>query len=143
MQPEPVLHPLKVTAARPIAHDIHLFEFRDPQGGDLPPFSAGAHLSLRVPNGELRKYSLCNDPAERDRYVIAVQRDVTGRGGSRSLVDTVTPGQLLHVSEPRNDFALAPRAIQCRLENFFYLLPTFRGHKHCQCARPQRISCSH
>src|SRR5206468_1953148 len=92
------------------ARYIHRFELRDPQGGDLPPFSAGAHLSVRVPNGELRKYSLCNDPAEHDRYVIAVKRDMTGRGGSRSLIEGVGAGALLDVSEPKNDFALEPRA---------------------------------
>ncbi len=110
MQPEPILHPLTVALAQPIAQDIHLFELRDPQGGDLPPFTAGAHISVRVPGGGLRKYSLCNDPAERDRYCIAVKRDAHGKGGSRGLVDGVRAGDLLSVSEPKNDFELHPPA---------------------------------
>jgi phthalate 4,5-dioxygenase reductase subunit len=48
---------------------------------------------VRVPNGLLRKYSLCNDPAERDRYQIAVKREVTGRGGSINLIDDVKAGE--------------------------------------------------
>ena len=52
------LIPRRVTRAERIAEDIHLFELRDPAGADLPEFSAGAHVSLRVPNGMVRKYSL-------------------------------------------------------------------------------------
>ena len=107
---EPILHPLRVSAARRIARDIHTFELRDPHGAELPAFTAGAHLMVQVPSGALRKYSLCNDPAERDRYVFAVKRDPEGRGGSVSLVDGVRAGDTLPACEPRNDFALHPRA---------------------------------
>ena len=110
MTTEPILQPRVVAATRRIARDIVQFELRDPQGADLPEFTPGAHLSVRVPSGALRKYSLCNDSAERDRYVIAVRREAEGRGGSSSLVDGVKTGATLHVSEPCNDFALHPRA---------------------------------
>ena len=60
-----------------------------PRDARLPEFTAGAHVSLRLPSGVLRKYSLCNDPAERDRYVIAVKRETAGRGGSISLLDSI------------------------------------------------------
>ena len=99
--------PRRVTRAERIAEDIHLFELRDPAGGDLPEFSAGAHVLLRVPNGMIRKYSLCNDPAERDRYVIAVKREAPGRGGSESLIRDVAEGSEVPVSAPANNFALA------------------------------------
>src|ERR1700726_4371455 len=89
--PDPAMIPLRVTRAERIAEDIHLFELRHPTGADLPEFSAGSHISLRVPNGLVRKYSLCNDPAERDRYVIAVKREA-GRGGSESLIRDVHRG---------------------------------------------------
>lgn len=116
MTTEPILHPLAVAAARQIARDIYLFELRDRHGAELPAFTAGAHLSVQVPAGELRKYSLCNDPAERDRYVIAVKREEQGRGGSSSLADGVKVRDTLQVSEPRNDFALHPRA-----KNFLFI----------------------
>src|SRR6267154_4366628 len=104
--PDLEMIPRRVTRAERIAEDIHLFELRDPAEADLPEFSAGSHVSLRVPNGLVRKYSLCNDPAERDRYVIAVKREAGGRGGSESLIRDVRAGSELPVSAPSNNFAL-------------------------------------
>jgi phthalate 4,5-dioxygenase reductase component len=103
---EPTFIPRRVTRAERIADDIHLFELRDPAGAELPEFSAGAHVSLRVPNGLIRKYSLCNDPAERDCYVIAVKREAGGRGGSESLIRDLAAGNEVPVSAPANNFAL-------------------------------------
>jgi phthalate 4,5-dioxygenase reductase subunit len=102
--------PLRVTRNDQIADGIHLLEFRDPDGKQLPEFSAGAHIGVRVPNGLLRKYSLCNDPAERNRYQIAVKRESNGRGGSCNLIDNVKAGDELTVTAPVNDFGLPPRA---------------------------------
>jgi phthalate 4,5-dioxygenase reductase subunit len=96
-----------VTRAEPIADGISLFELRRPDGSDLPEFTPGAHLSIRVPNGLVRKYSLCNDPAERDRYCVAVKREPGSRGGSLSMIEEVKVGDELLVAPPRNDFALA------------------------------------
>ena len=101
---------LRVTRNDAIAEGINLFEFRDAGGTELPQFSAGAHIGIQVPNGMLRKYSLCNDPAERDRYQVAVKREVNGRGGSCSLIDDVKAGDELTVVAPVNDFGLPPRA---------------------------------
>ena len=101
---------LRVTRNDAIAAGINLFEFRDAGGSELPQFSAGAHIAIHVPNGMLRKYSLCNDPAERDRYQVAVKREVNGRGGSCSLIDDVKAGDELTVVAPVNDFGLPPRA---------------------------------
>lgn len=101
---------LRVTRNDKIADGIHLLEFRDASGKALPQFSAGAHIAIRVPNGLLRKYSLCNDPSQRDRYQIAVKREVNGRGGSSNLIDQVNAGDELLVAAPVNDFALPQRA---------------------------------
>ena len=101
---------LRIAHAEKIAEGIHRFELRLPGGGDLPGFTAGAHLTVRSPNGSLRKYSLCNDPAERDRYVIAVKRDPAGRGGSVDLVDHTRAGDEVQVSAPHNSFDLAEKA---------------------------------
>lgn len=100
------MRPVRVQHTDRIAEDIQLFELVDPNGADLPEFSAGAHILVQVPNGLVRRYSLCNDPNERDRYVIAVKREAAGRGGSTSLVDETKPGSQLFVSAPRNDFSL-------------------------------------
>jgi phthalate 4,5-dioxygenase reductase subunit len=101
---------LRVTRNDKIADGIHLFELRDAGGQQLPAFTAGAHIAIQVPNGLLRKYSLCNDPAERDRYQVAVKREANGRGGSSTLIDNVKAGDTLMVAAPVNDFELPQRA---------------------------------
>jgi len=106
----PITMPLRVVRNVQIADGVHLIEFCDPRGIPLPEFSAGAHIAVRVPNGLLRKYSLCNDPAERNRYQIAVKREINGRGGSCNLIDNAKIGDELTVTAPMNDFALPPRA---------------------------------
>lgn len=101
---------LTIAAVAEIAQGIHRFELRHPEGAELQGFTAGAYLTVRSPNGSLRKYSLCNDPAERDRYVIAVKRDPAGRGGSVDLVDNTRIGDTVQVSAPHNAFELAEKA---------------------------------
>jgi phthalate 4,5-dioxygenase reductase subunit len=99
---------LRVERAEKIADDIHLFELRDAAGAELPEFTSGAHVTLRAPSGEERKYSLSNDPIERDRYVIAVKKEPAGRGGSRSMCEDLKAGDMILVSDPKNDFELVP-----------------------------------
>jgi phthalate 4,5-dioxygenase reductase subunit len=107
--PTPLM-PLRVAQAEPAARGIQRFELRHPDGAELPPFTAGAHIRIKTPSGAMRQYSLSNDPAERDRYVIAVKREGNGRGGSLSLVDGVRAGQMVEVGEPENLFELDPKA---------------------------------
>jgi vanillate O-demethylase ferredoxin subunit len=63
-----------------------------------------------LPGGVVRQYSLCNDPAEDHRYLIAVLRDAASRGGSAAVHDQVAEGQVLTISAPKNHFALAREA---------------------------------
>jgi phthalate 4,5-dioxygenase reductase subunit len=107
---QPQTMPLRVTRNDKIADGIHILEFRDKAGSTLPQFSAGAHIGIRTPSGLLRKYSLCNDPVERDRYLVAIKREATGRGGSTNLIDAVKAGDELMVTAPINDFGLPQRA---------------------------------
>ncbi len=95
-----------IAAKTVIARDIHHFELHPVSRADLPPFQPGAHVGIRTPSGALRRYSLCGDPAERDRYCIAVKREETGRGGSASMADDTRVGDVLAITPPRNDFAL-------------------------------------
>ncbi len=104
------LRPLRVNRKTQIARDIYLFELRHPEGAPLPPFTAGAHLPLRVPSGAMRQYSLCSDPQDSALYEIAVKREAGGRGGSVSLCDGVAEGDTVWVGEPRNLFALSEKA---------------------------------
>jgi phthalate 4,5-dioxygenase reductase subunit len=104
--------PVIVTRAEKIADDIHLFEVRRRDGGDLPAFTAGSHINLQVPNGLMRKYSLCSDPAETASYSIAIKREDTGRGGSIYLTDNTKVGDEWMISAPDNAFALPQRGDQ-------------------------------
>lgn len=101
---------LHVSSAEQIAEGVFSYELRDGNGAELPEFAAGAHITVSVPNGAVRSYSLCNNPDERDRYVIAVKREDSGRGGSKSLTEGIKKGDLIAVSEPHNLFPLAPEA---------------------------------
>ena len=91
------------------------FELVDPLGLDLPRFAAGAHLDVRIREDIRRQYSLCNDPQERHRYVIAVLNEPAGRGGSRSMHEEIAAGSILLVSPPRNHFPLAGREARFHL----------------------------
>jgi phthalate 4,5-dioxygenase reductase subunit len=107
-----VRHTLRVTRTEQVADGIHLFELRAEDGGQLPAFTPGSHVNVRVPNGSFRNYSICSDANERDRYVIAVKREAGGRGGSISLIDGTCPGDVIDVGTPENLFELdlsAPR----------------------------------
>jgi vanillate O-demethylase ferredoxin subunit len=99
---------LVVARKRSEARDVASFELRRADGGELPPFTAGAHIDVTAPNGLVRQYSLCNAPSERHRYQIAVLRDPASRGGSRALVDGLDEGARVLVGAPRNHFALVP-----------------------------------
>lgn len=97
---------LRVASAEKVAEDIYRFELRDPDGGELPQFTPGSHIEVTTPGGVKRKYSLCNDPAETDRYVIAVKREMESRGGSESMCAQLKEGDMLEIVAPRNDFEL-------------------------------------
>ena len=97
---------LRISRAEMAAKDIRRFELARADGSELPEFTPGSHISVRVPNGQIRKYSLCNDPADRDRYVIAVLREPGGRGGSVSMVDEANEGDAVQIAPPQNDFPL-------------------------------------
>ncbi len=107
---EPPFVDLLVARKATVARDTYWFELRHPQGLPLPPFTAGSHLTVQVPGGTRRNYSLCGDPADASVYQIAVKRDAGGRGGSISMADAVHQGDRLPVSAPRNNFELHPRA---------------------------------
>lgn len=91
---------------REIAQGVFEFDLRDPQHRPLPPFTPGAHLSIRTPSGVVNKYSLTGLPADRERYLIALKRDPGGAGGSLSMADQAGPGTLLAAAPPVNTFEL-------------------------------------
>ncbi|MEO5772004.1 MAG: PDR/VanB family oxidoreductase [Burkholderiaceae bacterium] len=102
--------PLRIARVDDAAEGIRTFELVQADGSELPPFTPGSHVRVQVPNGALRKYSLCNNAAERRRYVITVKREAGGQGGSISLCDEARAGDTLPTSLPDNAFALVDSA---------------------------------
>lgn len=97
-----------------LATGIHGFDLRPVEDAAWPAAAAGSHLDVHLPNGLVRSYSLVNAPGECHRYLIAVNREQSGRGGSSYLHDLLRVGQVLTVSEPRNNFPLredAPHSV--------------------------------
>jgi tetrachlorobenzoquinone reductase len=75
-------------------------------GQTLPAFAAGAHVEVKIAANLSRSYSLANDPESRGYYEIAVHKSPTSRGGSARIHDAWKVGQLIEISEPRNNFPL-------------------------------------
>jgi vanillate monooxygenase ferredoxin subunit len=98
------LRPVIVAKKTDEAHNIVSFELVDPNGAELPAFSAGSHVDVTIPGGLVRQYSLCNSASERNRYVIGVWNDANSRGGSKALHLQVKVGDTLQVGLPRNRF---------------------------------------
>ncbi|MBF6270505.1 PDR/VanB family oxidoreductase [Nocardia farcinica] len=96
----------RVAARRDEADGVFSLELVDASGAALPPWTPGAHIDVGVGAAGVRQYSLCGDPADRSRWRIAVLHEPAGRGGSDHLYRTATPGALLPVSRPRNNFEL-------------------------------------
>ncbi|MDM0050540.1 PDR/VanB family oxidoreductase [Variovorax sp. J22R115] len=103
---------MRVQERRVVADGVVAIELRAVDGYELTPFAAGSHIDVELPVRDahghfiVRQYSLCNDPAEHDRYVIGVGRDANTRGGSAYLHDNLQVGDVVHISTPRNHFQL-------------------------------------
>ena len=103
---------VRVVRKRTEAEGICSFELASTSGAPLPAFSAGSHVDVHVsgagvPCGLTRQYSLCNDPSETHRYLIAVLRESASRGGSAAMHERVHEGTVLTISPPKNHFPLA------------------------------------
>ncbi len=94
----------KMTAA------VTKYEFSLPDGGNLPPVTAGAHIDVVVAPEFFRQYSLSGDPADRGKYQIAVLREDTGRGGSKLMHRVFEEGRRVFISRPINHFPLVEDA---------------------------------
>jgi vanillate O-demethylase ferredoxin subunit len=89
-----------------VARDVCAFEFVHPRGRKLPAWTAGAHIDVHIAPGLVRQYSLCGDPRDRSRYLIAVHRCTPSRGGSHAMHDALRIGYRVTLGMPRNQFAL-------------------------------------
>lgn len=97
---------LVVHANTPVADGVALVDLRPCDGMPLPEWEPGAHVDLVLDEGLVRQYSLCGEPADCSRYLLAVLREPHGRGGSQYVHDRLAAGDLVEVSAPRNRFPL-------------------------------------
>lgn len=89
-----------------IADGVMYFELISKSGGDLPRFTAGAHIDIQLPNGLVRQYSLCGSPSVTSNYEIGVLLETNGRGGSKSAHQDLEVGTTFNISQPKNHFQL-------------------------------------
>ncbi len=97
-----------VSARRALTDTIAEFTLTPVDGGALPSFTPGAHITVATPSGAMRRYSLVSDGAAPSEYVIALKREPASRGGSASMHDEALEGTVLQIEPPENDFALVP-----------------------------------
>lgn len=98
---------LVVTCIEQTSPGVKRFTLTDEDGWRLPPFRPGAHIDLHLANGQVRTYSLCNEPSDQHRYVFAVKKEPEGRGGSRYLHEQLKLGDRLGVSVPRGGIQIS------------------------------------
>lgn len=101
---------LRVLAREDDAGDIMRLRLGMQDGAPLPPFTAGAHIDILVPQTSpplWRQYSLCGDVADLSQYEIGILKDPVSRGGSLALHEHIRPGMTLQAEGPRNLFPLA------------------------------------
>lgn len=104
---------LKVIATTAETPLIRAIELASADAMPLPGFSAGAHIKVRLPDGDERHYSLVNwsllPSAMREprTYRLGVRLEETGRGGSR-FMHALKVGDVVAASAPVNNFPLVP-----------------------------------
>jgi ferredoxin-NADP reductase len=111
----------------------------DPAGGALPAWTAGAHLELQLPSGRIRHYSLGGDPDDRSSYLVAVLREVDGRGGSIEIHDSLRVGSYVEVRGPRNNFALTDAEDYILIAGGIGITPILSMARQLKSRRPWRL----
>ena len=113
--PVPELIRVRIAKLRAEAEDIRGLELVSEEGGPLPAFKAGAHIDIGVilPGRQrtMRSYSLASPPSEQPySYLVGVQYEEKGTGGSIFLHENVRSSYVLEISPPKNFFPLAENA---------------------------------
>jgi vanillate O-demethylase ferredoxin subunit len=101
---------VRILSREDAATDIVSLKLVAADGAELPPFEPGSHVDVHVAPGVVRQYSLCGDPAESHHYRLGILRDPSSRGGSEAIHCAFEAGQVIRISQPRNNFKLAPQA---------------------------------
>lgn len=97
---------VQVQSIRRLNEYVNEYELAPAEPVSLPEFNAGAHIDLYVPGIGKRQYSLVRPWTKEGSFVIAVQREQSGRGGSNWIHDHLELGSIIEVGTPRNNFPL-------------------------------------
>jgi ferredoxin-NADP reductase len=102
---------LTVTEVRQETPLIRAIRLERPHGEVLPSWQAGAHIKVRLPQGDERSYSLINMSAAASAntqprsYLLGVRLEQPSQGGS-AYMHALKPGDIVAASAPSNNFAL-------------------------------------
>lgn len=99
---------LIVTDSTDAALNIRHLALAAPDGAPLPPYTAGAHVEVQLPDGDLRPYSLIDldgTAAAPRAYGLGVLLEPESRGGSRYM-HGLKPGDSVRVTPPKSSFSL-------------------------------------
>lgn len=100
---------VRVDRVTQVADRIKQFRLVAADGGPLPRFSGGAHVTVMMDDGTRRirnPYSLNGSPDGFDAYEISVLRVAESRGGSDYLHTRVEAGHELWITHPGNLFPI-------------------------------------
>lgn len=88
-------------------HGVLVLDLVSAEGGELPPFDAGAHVDLHLGDGLVRQYSLAGKPGDLSTYRLGILKDPKSRGGSIAAHERLQEGTEIRIGVPRNHFPLA------------------------------------
>jgi len=137
---------VRLTAIHYGARDIYLYVFSPLDGGVLPGAEAGAHISILLPSGIERQYSLIHAGEKMATYTIGVKLDAQSRGGSSYIHENFKVGMIMEITPPINHFELKKDAahtvliaggigitpIYCMMEQLEDLNTTWELHYSCR-----------
>lgn len=97
-----------VVGRTPLADGVIGLRLEREDGGNLPVWTPGSHITLHLACGLDRHYSLCGDPADRHGFDIAIRLVENSAGGSQFIHERLYVGEKVEVSTTRNHFELQP-----------------------------------
>lgn len=97
---------LRLVSITYAAEGTNTYAFGSLDGAVLPPYEPGAHITLHLPNGIARDYSLTRLHKTGEPYLVGIKHDAASKGGSRYIHENLRVGQILEIDGPKNNFPL-------------------------------------